>query len=325
VRGELASVSTAASRALSGFARDVFEGLSTIGQKSLPAKYFYDDLGSALFEAITFLPEYGLTRADERLLNRHAADIAAATDFVQTVCELGSGNGKKTRRILQGLVQQGEVIYHPIDVSAAALEVCQRGMGDLVNVLPICADWVEGLNRVSSSRSDEPLLVLFLGSSIGNLERNAIPDFLRRIRGTLKPGDFFLLGADLVKDVDTMLTAYDDATGVTAAFNLNILGRMNRELDANFDLRAFAHEARWNDEFRRIEMHLLSGRDQSVFIGALESTFHFQAGETIWTESSHKFSEAELVYLAASNGFEPIHIWVDRQWPFAEALWRVKD
>jgi len=164
---------------------------------------------------------------------------------------------------------------------------------------------------------------LFLGSSVGNLERGALVDFFKSLKQHLRPGDFLLLGADLVKDPDVMLAAYDDPTGVTAAFNLNVLGRMNRELDARFDLRSFAHEVRWNQEERRIEMHLLSCRDQAVYIGALESSFKFRAGETIWTESSHKFRASELGDYARVSGFATVATWVDPEWPFAETLWRV--
>ena len=166
------------------------------------------------------------------------------------------------------------------------------------------------------------MLLLFLGSSIGNLEREHIVAFLRRVRSHLRSGDFFLLGADLLKDTHELLAAYDDPTGVTAAFNLNILGRINRELDADFDLRSFAHEVRWNAKKHRIEMHLLSCRNQSVHIGALNAHFDFRAGETIWTESSHKFTESELASYAVSSGFQTVASWVDPEWPFAESLWR---
>lgn len=310
---------------LSGFAQDVLSGLSRTGQKQISSQYFYDDLGSALFEAITLLPEYGLTRADERLLQKYASPLALAAGQLRTVLELGSGSGRKTRYILEALKKSyGSLIYSPIDVSPAALESCEKETCDLAEVRPVCADWMEGLGKLSNARATRPVLLLFLGSSIGNLERASIPDFLRQVRAKLEPGDLLLLGADLVKDVETMLIAYDDPTGVTAAFNLNILGRVNRELDADFDLRAFAHEARWNAKERRIEMHLLSGRNQTVFIAALDRSFDFEAGETIWTESSHKFSEPELLDFASSAGFAPVRLWVDREWPFAEALWKVE-
>lgn len=309
---------------LSQFALDVAEGLS-LNQKKLAPRYFYDDLGAALFEAITLLPEYGLTRADERLISLHAPQIVRETGPVSTVAELGSGTGKKTRRILEAFSKlYGSTVYRPIDVSSAALAQCERELSSLARVQPICGDWMEGLaTAVRSRHADMPLLLLFLGSSIGNLDREAMVSFLRRVRSHLRPGDFFLVGCDLVKDTETMLAAYDDATGVTAAFNLNVLGRANRELAANFDLSSFAHEVRWDSASRRIEMHLRSRWDQTVYIGALETVFEFCAGETIWTESSHKFTEQELESYAHSSGFSSVQMWVDREWPFAEALWRV--
>jgi dimethylhistidine N-methyltransferase len=310
---------------LSQFASDVANGLLSSEQKKISPRYFYDDLGSSLFEAITLLPEYGLTRADERLLREYSGEIAAKIGPATLVAELGSGNGKKTRHILQALSQgiEGHLIYRPIDLSPAALDACGESLEHLVRIKPVCADWMEGLSEVSKCRSSGgSMLLLFLGSSIGNLDREAIVAFLRNLNDKLRPGDSFLLGADLVKDPDTMLAAYDDPTGVTAAFNLNLLGRMNRELGADFDLRAFVHEARWNDEERRIEMHLRSCCDQVVYIGALDITVHFRAGETIWTESSHKFTGAELDRYALLSGFQPVSMWIDEKWPFAEALWQ---
>ena len=309
---------------LSPFALDVAEGLASDGQKRIPPRYFYDDLGSVLFEAITLLPEYGLTRAGERLLKSHAGDILATIGSVSAIAELGSGSGSKTRHILKAALRlENRLIYHPIDVSAGALAVCERQNSDLATVAPIRGDWMDGLAEIARARvSDLPLLLLFLGSSIGNLSRPEIPVFLQKVRTHLRSGDFFLVGVDLVKEVNRMLAAYDDPTGVTSAFNLNLLSRMNRELDANFDLRSFAHEVHWNEDERRIEMHLRSRRDQSIRIAALDSEFYFRNGETIWTESSHKFAENELSSLASENGFFPASIWIDREWPFAEALWQ---
>lgn len=309
---------------LSQFAIDVAEGLSSASQKKIAPRYFYDDLGSSLFEAITLLPEYGLTRADERLLRRYANQIAAKTGRLSIVGELGSGSGKKTRHVLEPLIWENDaLVYRPIDLSCAALDACERELAEVCEIKRVCGDWIEGLGQVARARrDDDPLLLLFLGSSIGNLDRECIVEFLRRLRAHLRRGDFFLLGADLVKDIDTMLVAYDDPAGVTAAFNLNVLGRVNRELEADFDLRSFAHEVRWNDAERRIEMHLLSCRDQTAYVGALERMFHFRAGETIWTESSHKFTEEELADYARSSGFQPLATWTDREWPFAETLWK---
>lgn len=309
---------------LSQFALDVAEGLSHAAQKKIPPRYFYDDLGSSLFEAITLLPEYGLSRADERLLHLYAPQIATNIGRLSLVTELGSGNGKKTKKILEALSRSNaHLIYRPIDVSCAALDTCKRELGGICQVKPVCGDWAEGLEEVTSWRKgSSPLLLLFLGSSIGNLDREQIVTFLRNLRGQLRSGDFFLLGVDLVKDGDTMLAAYDDPTGVTAAFNLNLLGRINRELNADFDLRHFAHEVRWDEAERRIEMHLLSCREQTIYIEALEMEFNFRAGETIWTESSHKFTESELVGYADLSGFTALEAWTDREWPFTEMLWR---
>jgi L-histidine Nalpha-methyltransferase len=309
---------------LSVFAQDVAHGLGVRDQKIIPSRYFYDDLGSALFEAITLLPEYGLTRADERLLQRNSDSIARMAGDVTTVCELGSGSGKKTRYLLESIRRlNGSCVYSPIDVSSAALAGCEREIGDLADVRVLCGDWMDGLKKASRTRPHGPLLVIFLGSSIGNLDRGALVAFLSQVRASLLPGDLFLVGTDLVKDIDAMIAAYDDPTGVTAAFNLNVLGRINRELAADFDLMSFVHEVRWNAEARRIEMHLLSTRNQSVYIGALDARFEFQVGETIWTESSHKFTEDDLTQLSQASGFHEVKRWVDEEWPFAESLWRV--
>jgi dimethylhistidine N-methyltransferase len=308
---------------LSPFAFDVAEGLAHSRQKKLPPRWFYDGMGSALFEAITMLPEYGLTRADERLLRVHSADLAAIVSPISLAVELGSGSGRKTRYILQSLARGGDgLLYRPIDVSPDALASCEKQLSDLAEVRPVTADWLEGLQTIVRSReARHPLILLFLGSSIGNISRQSIPAFLNKIRELLQPGDFFLLGADLLKDPAIMLAAYDDALGVTASFNLNVLRRINDELGADFDLRAFTHQARWDPVERRIEMHLLCRRDCNVRIEALETNFTFRAGETIWTESSYKFTSAELDAYAADAGFSPVETWVDSEWPFAETLW----
>lgn len=310
---------------LSLFALEVLDGLSA-PQKKLSPRYFYDDLGSALFDAITLLPEYGLTRADERLLLQHARDIAGHAGPIRTVAELGSGSGKKTRHVLEAMSRRNALLrYRPIDVSQAALDACEKQLETVCEIIPVCDDWLQGLLKITQNRrKDEPLLLLFLGSSIGNLDRSDLPQFLRDLRSYLLPGDFFLLGADLVKDVGRMLAAYDDPTGVTAAFNLNLLSRINRELDADFDLRAFTHIARWHAGQRRIEMHLVSRCKQSIYLGALGTRLHFELGETIWTESSHKFTCGELDEYARSSGFQALMAWTDEEWPFVETLWRAE-
>ena len=317
------SVSVSLNVQLSPFAADVAEGLSS-PVKRLSPRYFYDDLGSALFEAITLLPEYGLTRADERVLRRHACELGCILQSVSLVGELGSGSGRKTSSILQSLKARNPGLrYSPIDVSAAALDACRLQLSDLAEVSPICSDWLDGVEQIAARRaSDKPLLLLFLGSSIGNLDRASIAKFLSQLHALLRAGDYFLLGADLVKDVDKMIAAYDDSTGVTAAFNKNLLTRINRELSGHFDLRAFDHHVRWDAFNRRIEMHLLAWKQQDVYIGAIGRRFHFDAGETIWTESSHKFTELELESLARASGFTPEKTWTDLEWPLAETLWR---
>jgi L-histidine N-alpha-methyltransferase len=222
------------------FARDVRAGLSRAGQKTLSCRYLYDEVGSALFEAITCLPEYGLTRADARLLQRHAPEILARISGRIVVAELGSGAGAKTRPVLEQLGRRQPVMYYPIDVSCAALERCVRELAPLATIVPLEENYLNGLERVAGLRAPgETLVLLFLGSTIGNFEPDAAIDFLAEVRSRLMPGDALLLGADLVKPAEQMLIAYDDPAGVTAAFNLNLLGRINRELGGDFDLRRF--------------------------------------------------------------------------------------
>jgi L-histidine Nalpha-methyltransferase len=306
------------------FASDVRADLSK-PQKELHSKYLYDELGSALFEAITHLPEYGVTRADERLLRKHARDIAELIPDTTTVVELGSGTGRKTRYVLNALRKPDRALrYFPIDVSREALGRCARELADVADVRPLEYAYLDGMARAAAHRrAHESLLVLFLGSTIGNFEREPAIEFLCDLREWLRPGDALLIGADLVKDRDRMLLAYDDPTGVTAAFNLNLLGRMNRELGADFDLRKFEHQARWDETERRIEMHLRSRMDQMVCIAEGEFRVRFRAGETIWTESSHKFHRDEMFEIADRAGFRVKEQWVDPQWPFVESLWMI--
>jgi len=295
-------------------------------QKELHSKYFYDDLGSALFEAITHLPEYGLTRADERLLRVHAADISKLISTPCAVIELGSGTGKKTRSILTALQPpSGLLRFFPIDVSADALAHCAHDLADVADVHPLKQSYLDGMaSAVAERKPGESLLVLFLGSTIGNFERPCAAGFLRNLSQCLHRGDALLVGADLVKDPERMLAAYGDPTGLTAAFNLNILGRINRELGADFELRNFMHEATWNEPGHRIEMHLRSRKDQTVSIAEANITVHFHSGETIWTESSHKFQLPEMTELASQTGFQVAAQWVDQEWPFVESLWTVR-
>ncbi|MFY9560316.1 MAG: L-histidine N(alpha)-methyltransferase [Terriglobales bacterium] len=305
------------------FAAEVREGLLHPSQKELPSKYLYDEVGSALFEVISALPEYGLTRADQRLLRENAGEIVARVTSPVLVAELGSGSGKKTRYLLEALDTRQQTRYCPIEISHTALTMCARELGDIdhISIVGFEREYLDGLLEVADNRRPgEQLLVLFLGSTIGNFDRPADVKFLRAVRRILQPGDALLLGTDLIKPIPQMLDAYDDSLGVTAAFNLNLLARINRELGGNFALSQFRHEARFNPETRSIEMHLRSIRNQNVSIARAGLTVTFHEGETIWTESSHKYSRPELLQLAMAAGLRCEQQWEDNEWPFAETL-----
>jgi dimethylhistidine N-methyltransferase len=310
-------------RHVSEFAADVRAGLTKPGQRELPSKYLYDEVGSALFETICVLPEYGLTRADARLLEKHAREIVARLPLPVRVAELGSGSGKKTRWILEALSRRQRTYYYPIEISPHALAACEKELGqiDLVSLVGYEQPYLEGLRAVAEGRGEQDhLLVLFLGSTIGNFDRDAGDEFLREMRETLRPGDALLLGTDLEKSVELQLLAYDDPAGVTAAFNLNLLARINRELGADFDLSCFRHEARWNHTDRRIEMHLRSTCRQTVQIRSAGLRVILDENETIWTESSHKYKAEEICGMAARTGFLCDAQWIDKEWPFAQNL-----
>lgn len=305
--------------ALSDFAADVRAGLGGPGQKWLPARWLYDDLGSSLFEAITHLPEYGLTRADERVITRLAPEIATWLPGPLRVAEFGSGSGRKTAVLLRAL--KPRPVYHPIDVSAAALLMCSRELAGVATVLPEEGDYLVGLARVLAQRpAGERLLLLFLGSTLGNFRPDDGLAFLRTVRSRLRAGDALLLGADLIKDARALILAYDDPTGVTAAFNRNLLGRINRELGANFELGNYRHEARYERDAQRIEMHLRARCAAHVEIPGAGLGIDLAPGETLWTESSHKFTERGLDRLAAEAGWLVACRWTDSAWPLAETL-----
>jgi len=317
------ATTTLAQRYVSEFAADVRSSLTIPLQRELPSKYLYDEVGSALFETICVLPEYGLTRADARLLRRYAREIVSKLPWSFHVAELGSGSGKKTRWILEALSHRGQTYYYPIEISPSALEACEKELGqiDMVSIVGYERPYLEGLRAVAERREDgDHLLVLFLGSTIGNFDRSAGDVFLSEVRTILKDGDALLLGTDLVKDVPRQLLAYDDPAGVTRAFNLNLLARINRELGGNFNLARFRHQVRWNAEERRIEMHLESTGQQDVAIHAAGLRITLAAGETIWTESSHKYEPREVVNMAKRTGFTCAGQWIDEEWPFAQNL-----
>ena len=305
------------------FSTEVCTGLAKTGQKELPSKYLYDEAGSALFEVICLLPEYGLSRAGDRLLQHHTEEILDRLPAPMVVAELGSGSGKKTRWILEALCRRQPTTYYPIELSPTALAQCHKELSHMpaVSIVGFERPYLDGLLEVAARRGEgEHLFVLFLGSTIGNFDREAGVEFLREVRRILAPGDGLLLGADLEKPIPQLLLAYDDPIGVTAAFNLNLLARINRELDADFDLKQFQHVVRYDRKERRIEMHLRSRAAQTVTLRKPSFTVRFAKDETIWTESSHKYSPEEVVQMAQRTGFRCEAQWIDRAWPFAQNL-----
>jgi dimethylhistidine N-methyltransferase len=305
----------------SELAREVRAGLTNTVQKTLPCRYLYDPVGSALFEAITCLEEYGLTRADTRILNAHASELAGLLPPDIVTVELGSGSGAKTRPILEAMQRRQASMYYPIDLSRTSLTKCAQELETVAEVVPVEASYLDGLRFAAGRRAPgQTILVLFLGSTIGNFEPDVSTEFLQAVRAALRTGDALLLGTDLVKPVRRMIAAYDDAAGVTAAFNLNLLARINRDLGADFNLRQFAHVARYAPEAQRIEMHLRSRISQTVTIRGANLVVDFMPKETICTEVCHKFLPEQLCTLARSTGFRLEAQWIDEEWPFAESL-----
>jgi L-histidine N-alpha-methyltransferase len=305
--------------ASSPVAVEVLNGL-TERPKRLSPWLFYDEAGSRLFEEITELPEYYVTRTERQILAEHAPEMvsAAAGGRDLSIIELGAGTATKTGLLLNAAVGlQGSVTYYPIDVSETALtEARVRLEAELpeVTVEPIVADYTEGMRQNGAARAGRRL-VLYIGSSIGNFAPAEAVTLLRGVRAQLSPGDCLLLGTDMVKDKQMLLVAYDDAAGVTARFNLNLLVRLNRELDADFNPQLFRHQARWNEQQSRIEMHLESLVAQRVKFGALDLEVRFSSGETIHTENSYKFSDERVVDLLTRAGFRLRQQWSDvKQW-----------
>jgi dimethylhistidine N-methyltransferase len=295
-------------------ARAAFEGLSAT-PKWLPAKLFYDEAGSALFEQITELPEYYLTRTERGIFDSFAGEMLEAAGPSLTLVELGAGTATKTCILIEELLQrQTRALFYPIDVSPSALQEAAKQLAcqfPQLRVNPIVADYtggVEALNRISGRK-----LVLYIGSSIGNFEPDDSVRMLRRIRRSLRSGDALLLGADFAKSPKILVPAYDDAQGVTAAFNKNVLVRLNRELDSDFDLDAFRHVALWNKRCSRMEMHLESVREQQVFLPVIGMDIKFDAGERIHTENSYKYTMDMIEAILRESGFKLEQSWSDRQ------------
>lgn len=302
------------------FLDDLREGMAQT-PKAIPPRYFYDAVGSSLFEAITHLPEYGLTRADERVLARAAVALPALLGPVDCVVEWGSGSGRKTGVILSALTAQRPITYVPVDVSAAALAQCAAAMSEFASVHPVEATYLDGMDQARTLTSGARL-ILFLGSSIGNFSFDEARDLLRGMADHMNPGEHALIGFDLVKDRNVLITAYDDPTGVTAAFNRNVLTRANRELGTNFQVADFRHEARFNEETSQMEMWLRATEAQCLHLPDAAACLRIEAGEGILTEVSRKYRAEEITQLASDCGFELVASWTDAEWPFSEALWK---
>lgn len=304
-----------------GFAEEVRHFL-TQQPRQLPSRYLYDDLGSALFEAICRLPWYPLTRAELRLLARHAREIL--DPGVTSIVELGPGSGAKLSALITGAGNgRGSLNLHLVDVSGSALAQAGRTLGELhdVRVVAHQATYEAGLEKLGLARcSSGRRLVVFLGSNLGNFDPPGRDAFLGAVRSSLGRGDALLLGVDLVKPAADLLLAYDDPIGVTASFNLNLLARINHELEGDFDLRSFSHRAIWNGEHSRIEMHLHSVRAQRITVRAAELEFAMREGETIWTESSYKYRPAEIVATLQRSRFGIRAQWIDAGDRFALTL-----
>ncbi len=294
-------------------AQDVRRGL-TAPAKWLPCKYFYDSTGSALFEEICELPEYYLTRAETAILREHAPAVVDLCPAPRELVELGSGSARKTRLLIEaGLRGQPSLTYYPIDIAADSLRTAARDLlADYpgLRVVGLAGEYADGLNHLAQ-RPGPARLVAFLGSTVGNFDEEELASFLTLLRRTLRPQDRFLLGFDLLKDPAVLIAAYDDARGVTARFNLNVLARVNRVLGADFDLQSFRHRAIFNERRGRIEMHLVSTKAQTVRVRALSLEVPFAEGETIHTENCYKHSREGMRAVLARHRFEVVRGWTD--------------
>jgi dimethylhistidine N-methyltransferase len=309
------------------FAAAVRDGLLA-QPRSLPWQYFYDEHGSRLFDRICGLPEYYLTRTEDAILRDHASAMVAGWPRGTAPCliELGSGSATKTERLIAAaLATYGTLHYVPIDVSATALEQSARALVRRFAALRVTgyvADYQSALPRATEAIT-EPKLVVFLGSSLGNYSPTEAISLLGQVARVMGPEDRLLLGTDLAKDRATLEAAYDDAQGVTAQFNRNLLRRINRELGGDFDLDRFEHRAIYHPERGRVEMHLISRNDQVVRIAAAGLSVRFEAGESIHTENSHKYTRKTLRSLAQHSGFREEAFWVDQDGRFRVQRWRL--
>jgi L-histidine N-alpha-methyltransferase len=325
------------------FASDLVAGLSS-PRKYIASKYFYDEAGSRLFEQICLVPEYYLTRAEAAILKGHSSKIARSiiqqdlntdgnSDIGISVIELGSGSSTKTRILLDQMrTVIDRIHYFPIDISHKMLQETTQQLKSAfpnISTLGIPMDYSSGIEEVSKIINENPYtipqkkLIIFLGSSMGNFEPEQVVSFLRMLRQRLSlESDYLLIGFDLQKDSKVITAAYNDSQGVTAKFNLNLLARINKELDGNFDLDRFAHKAFYNKRSHRIEMHLVSAIDQDVYIGAVDRSFNFKKNETIHTENSYKYNLHQIRQIAGQCGFIVSANFTDRRKRFALSLLR---
>jgi dimethylhistidine N-methyltransferase len=305
-------------------ADEVMRGLSA-PSRELPPKLFYDAAGSHLFEQITETPEYYPTRTERAILKEYAGEIVRQAGNNLTLVELGAGSASKTQVLIEALLRrQLRADFYPVDVSSSALQgalTTLNGHFPRLRVSPIVADYTHQIPNLNALPGRK--LALFIGSTIGNFEPEDALAFLKSVHASLQPGDALLIGFDLIKDADVLHAAYNDAQGVTAAFNKNMLVRINRELGGSFDLDGFEHLAFWNRRKSRIEMHLESLYEQTVWVQDLGRGFHFQKGERIHTENSYKFNPASIARLLHRSGFKLEKSWTDPKGWFCEALARV--
>jgi dimethylhistidine N-methyltransferase len=298
------------------FRADVLAGLAE-PQKAIPARWFYDNAGSRLFEDITQLPEYYPTRAETEILRTRAAEIAGLIGQGRAVVEFGSGSSVKTPLLLSAINPSA---YVPLDIAGDFLRASSAALAAKfpgLPVLPVEADFMRRV-ELPADVAHLPKLGFFPGSTIGNMIARTATDLLRSMKDTLDEGALLLIGMDLVKDEEVLLAAYDDAAGVTARFNLNLLARINRELEGDVPIASFAHEARWNDPFARIEMHLVARENVDFTVSG--QRFSMRAGESIHTENSHKFTKRSAQLLLAAGGWEPRARWTDEAGQFSLVL-----
>lgn len=314
----------ASAGALVDLAQAARRGL-TAARKSIPCRFFYDDAGSQLFEEICALPEYYLTRAEDEILARHAAEIVACVPPLSQLVELGSGSSTKTRRLIEASLSRARSLtYVPIDISREMLEKSSRVLLEQysgLSIQAIAAEYEAGL-ALLAQRAAAQKLILWLGSNVGNFDRREAARFVARLARSLRSEDRLAIGIDLRKPREILELAYDDPRGVTARFNKNLLARLNAELAADFDLSGFIHVARYDEVEGRIEMYLCSTSSQTVHLRAIPLKVEIGEGELIHTENSYKYSSEEIEALARAAGMRVERTWFDGQRRFSLSLFR---